>query len=70
VTDHVRHVVLAEAGVERHQDCADAGDGVVEEDPLGPVDEPERDVVPGLDPGADKRASSKVDLCLDLLERP
>ena len=60
--DDVGHVAGAKAGVDRHQHGADLGDGEEEEDVLGPIAEPQADVIARCHARRDQRLRGAVDL--------
>ena len=68
--DDVGHVAGAKARVDRHQHGADLGDGEEEKDVLGPVAEPQADVIARRDARRDQRLRGAIDLVAQLGERP
>jgi len=68
--DHIGYVAGAKAGVDGHQDRADLGGGEEQEDVLGPVAEPQADVVAGLHAAGDQRLGGPIDLLAQGGERP
>ena len=66
---HVFEVVGAEAGVDRHVHGADLGQREHQEQPRGPIVEPQGDMIPALHAERHQRLRRPVDLVPDICER-
>jgi hypothetical protein len=66
----VGHVPRPEAGVDRHQDGADLGDGEEREEVLRAVAQPQADVIAGLDTCRDQPPGDTIGLFAELSEGP